>query len=785
MKESHNLRELVFRYLKQWKWFLLSVVLALGIATVILRYSIPQYEARAKIKIIEDASSSSSLNLFSELDIMSGSNTKVEDEIEVINSRSNIIAVVRQLGLNVKVKMLGNILDSEIYNDPPVNLNFISPDSIINRSEYSFFIEINSETSFTIRTEKDAPAKTEAFGKIIETPIGDLVITPNLETFKRYQNRDLQISVIPINKVAENYQKRVRLAVADDYSNIVNISIEDPIANKAKDFIDALVRIYNENAIADKKAIADRTSQFINDRIADISTNLSTVDESAEDLKTSRGLTDIASEANINLNIGASNRQELANYQTQLNIASSMQDYVDQQDGFETMPTNIGINDPTLASTTERYNQLVLERQRLLKSSTERSPTIRNLDDQLRTLKQTMRSTLNNTVNNLGMQVSTLSNQQAIINSKISSAPRNERALRDITRQQQTTESLYLYLLQKREEAQIAVASTAPKSKIIDSAYKYSDLPVSPRKKLVYLVALLFGLLVPFSAIYAWDMLDNKIHNRHTLEKISPDIPVLGELPRLGKKDDKFIVKGDRSVLAESLRIIRTNLDYLIKTNSRGRKNNLVFVTSGTPGEGKTFFSSNLALVLASSGKKVLLVGADIRNPKLYTYFMGKQVDKLARGQRNKDAGLTEYLYDEKIQATDIVNSMLVHQTTIDVIYSGRIPPNPAELLMSRRLKELLSQMGEQYDYVVVDTAPLMVVTDTLLFSDMANHVVYVTRAGITARDTIDFPVKLQHEGKLNGLSFIVNDVKTANLGYGGKYGYGYSKSQKKWWKMR
>ncbi|WKX76452.1 tyrosine-protein kinase domain-containing protein [Zobellia laminariae] len=397
-----------------------------------------------------------------------------------------------------------------------------------------------------------------------------------------------------------------------------------------------------------------------------------------------------------------------------------------------------------------------------------------------------MQSSLSSSVNNLGLTVNSLSGQQARFNSKIYSSPANERALRDITRQQQTTESLYLYLLQKREEAQISAASSSPKSKVVDQAYSISKLPVSPKKSIIYLASFILGLLVPFSIIYAKDLLDNKIHNMHSLEKFVKNIPILGELPKLSKKDEKFVVKEDRSVLAESLRIIRTNLDYLIKSKQKkSGKSNVVFVTSSVlKGEGKTFLSTNLSMILASTNKKVLLIGADIRNPKLYTFFSSGDVDKMQKPTRNKDAGLTEYLYDNTIEIRDIVNPMLVHRNTVDVIYSGRIPPNPAELLMSDRIKELFAQVSETYDYVIVDTAPLMVVTDTLLISEHADLLLYVTRAGVTETNAVEYPIKLQEEGKIKGLSFIVNDVDSSNLGYGGKYGYGYGKTQKKWWKF-
>ncbi|MDC6352788.1 polysaccharide biosynthesis tyrosine autokinase [Zeaxanthinibacter sp. PT1] len=782
--QNFDLNEVISKYTKKWKWFLLSIVVFLIFGYLYIRYTTPEYAAEAKIQIIPEGSTGPGVELFAELEGFSNKSNEIEDEIQLINSRSNYIEVVKELGLNTKIMSIGNIISSEMYSNPPIKLNFIAADSIINKSNYSFFVSLSSNTTFGFTEDEDMPEKVYAFGKNIPTPIGDIVVTPNSVDLSRYRGKKIQVVVNPITVVAVKYQKKVKVFSPDAVSNIVSLYLEDPNREKAIDILNALIRIYNENAIEDKKIIADRTSNFINERIADISGSLSSVDQSAEDLKTSRGLTDIASEANINLNVGAANRQELANYETQLNIAASMQDIIENQDGYEVLPGNIGLNDPTIASTTERYNQLVQERKRLLKSSTEKSPIIQNLDQQLEGLKRSMESSLSNTVNNLGLQVNTLTGQQAIINSKIYSAPRNERALRDITRQQQTTESLYLYLLQKREEAQIAVASTNPKSKVIDSAYSPSETPVSPKKQLVYLTSLIFGFLLPFTVIYARDILDNKVHNMNSLEKVVKNVPVLGEIPKLSKKENMLVVKDDRSILAESLRILRTNLDFIIKSNKSKGKNNVIYVTSSVPGEGKTFLSSNLSMIFASTGKKVLLIGADIRNPKIYTFFMGDNVDKLKKPSRNKDAGLTEYLYDETLSVSDITNPMLVHQNTIDVVYSGRIPPNPAELLLNKRLKELFETVSENYDYVIVDTAPLMVVSDTLLISEFADHLIYVTRAGVTEKKAVDYPMKLQKEGKIHGLAFVVNDVKAGELGYGGSYGYGYGKTHKKWWKF-
>lgn len=782
-KQNVDLLEILSPYLKKWYLFVLSIILFLTAAMVYLKYTTPQYEAQAKIQIIEDQSTNSGANLFADMGILTGPINKVEDEMEIIVSRSNLIEVARNLNLNITVYNQGNIVSTELYNRAPVNLNFVSSDSTLGKASLEFFLALDGETTFTYSEENGSTTPKEyVYGKNFITSIGSLVITPNEKFFDDYKGDKIRVEVHPLIEVAERYRKNITIGPSREYSNILNISLIDEQSEKAKNIIDELINIYNRNAIEDKQLIADRTSQFINDRIADIYSNLSSVDQSAQDLKTNRRVTDLASEASVNLNVGVANRQELASAETQLNIAAGMKDLVDNIDGYDVLPTNVGLDDGTIAATTNRYNMLVQERNRLLQSSNEKNPMVVNLNDELRTLQSSLQSSLNNMVNNLSLQLNTLSGQQAIINSRIYNAPKTERALRDITRQQQTTEQLYLYLLQKREEAQITVASTAPKSKVVDRAY-YSNIPVSPKKKIIFLAFGLMGFAIPFSVIYVRQLLDNKIHNMYQVERLTGDIPVLGELPRIGRRESKIVMHDDRSVLAEALRIVRTNLDYLIRTRKPGEthKNNIVFNTSSVSGEGKTFLSVNLSMIISATDKSVLLIGADVRNPKFKKFFQNKSIGVTDIRNSRVNAGLTEFLVDYKLQPEDIVNRVTLFNNPIDVIYSGRIPPNPSELLMSDRLGELLEQSSQKYDYVIVDTSPMMLVSDTLLIAHFANHIIYVTRAETTETKMLQFPMKLRADGKIKGLTFVVNDVKTSNLGYGGKYGYGYGKKKKSW----
>ncbi|RDY61972.1 GumC family protein [Flagellimonas nanhaiensis] len=779
-----DIKSILDKYLKHWKWFAFSTILTLLGAFFYLRYAIPEYEASAKIQIIKDKSASSELSVFKDLDILSGAvtNTEIIDEIEILNARSNYKSIVKKLKLNLRYFVIGNIRNTEIYgSDYPFSINFLGADSVTNKSQHEFFLKILSSTEFSYSEKEDDTFKKYSFGSNINTKIGDIILVPESKLVSFYKDKLIKVTVDPIPSVVESYRAKTKISLAGEFSNIITISLTDSEKQRAIDVINELIQINNDNAVKDKKAIADKTSEFIENRISEIYNNLSSVDETAENFKSSRGIADLGSQSNVNFSQSAASERQLQDANIQLSIASSMKELIDGQEGYDIIP-EVGLADQGISGSAQRYNELVAQRNRLLESSNEKNPVIVKLDQQLEGLKKGIQSSLNNVSNNLNLQVNSLSKQLSQINSRIYAAPGNERALRDISRRQQTTESLYLYLLQKREESQIAFASASPKSRIINSGYS-ADIPVSPRKGIIFLTAMMVGMLVPFSMIYVTDLLDNKIHNKLDLEKIVGDVPVLAEIPKIGKKEEKLIKNEDRSVLAESLRILRTNLDYIFRTKKKNGKGNLIFVTSSVPGEGKTLISSNLAMTFSSTGKRVLLIGADIRNPKLYTFFAdSKNVDAMSKPKRVVKVGLTEYLSDQTLEIEDIINPMLVHTNTIDVIYSGKIPPNPAELLMSDRIGELFESLAERYDYVVVDTAPLMVVTDTLLISRYANQILYVTKADVTEKKVLQYPLKLKKEGKLKGLSFIVNNVKASNLGYGGKYGYGYGKSLKKWW---
>ncbi|MGB3143942.1 MAG: Wzz/FepE/Etk N-terminal domain-containing protein, partial [Maribacter sp.] len=333
--DSSYLKDVILTYTKHWKWFVLSIFLMIGLAFLYLRYATPEFASSAKLEIIEDKNSNSELSAFSDMKLLTGGNNTVEDEIQILNSRSNFIEVVKNLGLNVKLIALGSIKSSEIYNDKPLKINFIANDSIINEASFEFFIELTSDNTFGYSLDLDSPSEIYSYGNKVPTEIGDIVITPNLPFFRGYKGKKLKASINPVYRVAEGYQSKLSVSPASETSTIISISINDPVQQKATDIISELILTYNANAIKDKKMVADKTAEFINARIREISTDLTSTDQTAEDFKSSRGITDIASEANLAMNVGASSRQELENAKMQLNIASGIKEFVAGEDGYE------------------------------------------------------------------------------------------------------------------------------------------------------------------------------------------------------------------------------------------------------------------------------------------------------------------------------------------------------------------------------------------------------------------------------------------------------------------
>jgi capsular exopolysaccharide synthesis family protein len=768
--ESFNLREQLENYLFHWKWFVLGVAVALIGAFFYLRYTPNQYTVSTTI-LVDDKNSgglASELSAFSDLGLMGGSKAVLDNEIELLKSKSLAARVVKALGTNVTFFKQGNVMKSELFRgNAPIKISFFSPDSVFHKLNTAFTVKITSESTFTLKEADGNESKDHNFGALVKMSFGEMSITP-LKQGKFKDDEEVIVQIVPFENVVNRYRNALQIQPVSKQASVLRLSLTDPVKGKAEEILNSLVSQYNNDAVEDKNLTAKNTNEFINQRIVIVNEDLSAVEKGAEQFKSANQLTDLATEASLAVASKSETEKRVLDLNTQLKLTEYVSNYVNANPG-ELIPANLGIGDASVDGNTEKYNQLVLERNRILKGSTEINPVIVNLNGQIKNLEESIKQSLTNTKASLKISLNAIKGQESRFASTISEVPKQERVFRDIQRQQQIMETIYLYLLQKREENAITMAVTQPSAKIIDFAYG-SNTPVSPKGNIIYLAALLLGLLIPFGVIYIMSLLDNKVHTRTDVES-TIKAPILGDIPNT-KSENKIVVSdSDRSSIAESFRLLRTNINFMLTGVKQGGKT--IFITSTVSGEGKTFVSINLATVLALTDKKVLLIGADIRKPKIGEYLALKL-----------DKGLTHYLMDNSLKVTDIIES--VTAVNFDFISSTVIPPNPSELLMNGRFEEVLAYGKQHYDYVIVDTAPVLLVTDTLLLSYLADLFIYVVRANYLDKRLLVTPKMMHEEKRLPNMAMLVNGTDLER-GYGYGYGYGYKYTdeglKKPWYK--
>ncbi len=772
-----SIREIIEQYTRYWYLFVLGAIIALVLAFIYLRYTTALYQTRATIIIKDEKSASSPMEMaaFSQFgSFLSRFNTsKIDNELAIFNSKRIISKTIKELGLNIKYESVGAIKTSEIYAYIPFTVQYQSFNEIGNKiSVPKLYIEVISPTEYTLEDEAQTFDGTYKFGEKIALPFGEITILPNLESkenFEAFFDRTVVVTYRPIENVALDYQQKVVIENEIKSSNVLELSMLTPVTEKAEDFLDELVSQYNQDAIADRNEIARNTSAFIDSRLEIITRELDSVERNKQVFKSDNRLTDIQAEAQIILENASEFNKKQLDVGTQLELSKTMIDYMENSSNNELLPSNIGIESEEVAGAVNNYNQLILYRNKLLQSSTEKNPVVQNVDTQIEQMRSSILSSLKNSSNALKIAMKDINYQESTLNSRIAQVPAKEKIFRGIERQQTIKEQLYLFLLQQREEASITLAATSPKAKVVDSAYS-TKKPVSPQKPLIYLGAFLAGLLIPFMGIYGVNLLNTKVASRRDVERHLPATPIIGEIPRIKRNEADLIQHNDRSIMAEAYRILRTNLQYLfINKLEENEKGKTLIVTSTIKGEGKTFVAFNLALTLALTGKKVVLVGADIRNPQLQRY--------LPENLKN-NKGLTEYIVYDDMKVEDVVYQSEYNEN-LSIVLSGAIPPNPAELLMQKRTTTFVEALKKEYDYIIMDTAPSMLVTDTILINKLADITLYVVRAGYTDKRLLDFPQDAIDDGRLANVAMVLNNVNLNNFGYGNKYGYAYSREER------
>ena len=767
-EEQFNIQEILFRCLVHWPWFVFSVIVCIACAWGYLRLTTPVYNTSATV-LIKDDKKGSGASMSSELERMGldgfvSSSNNVDNEIEVLRSKSLAREVVNHLGLFVTYKDEDEFPSRELYRTSPVVVSLTpqEADKLPHPMEVSMTLQPTGAMDVQITIgEKEYRKQFEKLPAVFPTDEGTIAFFANNDTLSSFRpenvTKERHITAF-INRpfsVAKGYANSLSITPTSKMTSVVVISLKNSNTRRGKDFINKLLEMYNVNANNDKNEVAQKTAEFINERIGIISKELGSTEQDLENFKRSVGITDLSSEAQIALTGNAEYEKKRVENQTQINLVMDLQRYM-QGNEYEVLPSNIGLQDAASAGAIDRYNEMLVERKRLLRTSTENNPTIINLDTSIRAMRSNVQATLDATLKGLQITKEDLAREASRYSRRISDAPTQERQFVSIARQQEIKAGLYLMLLQKREENAITLAATANNAKIIDEALADNN-PVFPKKMMVYLAALLLGIGLPVGVIYLIGLTKFKIEGRVDVEKLT-SLPVIGDIPLADEKSGSIAVfENQNNLMSETFRNVRTNLQFILENGK-----NVILVTSTISGEGKSFVSSNLAISLSLLGKKVVIVGLDIRKPGLNKVF------NLSR----KEHGITQFLTNPTVDLMDLVQPSDINKNLF-ILPGGAVSPNPTELLARDGLEKAIETLKASFDYVILDTAPVGMVTDTLLIGRTADLSVYVCRADYTRKAEFTLINELSENNKLPNLCIAINGLDLQKKKYGYYYGYG------------
>lgn len=767
-EEQINIQEILFRYLIHWPWFVVSVIVCVALAWGYLRLTTPVYNISATV-LIKDEKKGGGANMSSELEKMGlngfvSSSSNIENEIEVLKSRTLAREVVSSLGLFVTYMDEDKFPNKELYRTSPVLVSLTpqEADRLPQTMEIDMLLQPAGAMDVQVKVGKKEYRKhLEKLPAVFPTDEGTVAFFANNDTLSSLRPESVTTErhiTAYINRpfaVAKGYAGSLSITPTSKATSVVTVSLKNSNTQRGKDYIDKLLEMYNINANNDKNEVAQRTAEFIDERIDIISKELGSTERDLENFKRSAGITDLTSEAQIALTGNAEYEKKRVENQTQINLVMDLKKYL-QGSGYEVLPANVGLQDAGVAGAIDRYNEMVAERKRLLRTSTESNPAIVNLTTSIRAMRSNIQTTLDATLKGLEITKADLIREASRYSRRISDAPTQERQFVSIARQQEIKSGLYLMLLQKREENAIVLAAIANNAKIIDEAQADST-PISPKRMTIYLAALVFGIGIPVGVIYLIGLTKFKIEGRADVEKLT-SLPVVGDIPLADEKTGAIAVfENQNNLMSETFRNVRTNLQFMLENGK-----NVILVTSTVSGEGKSFISANLAISLSLLGKKVVIVGLDIRKPGLNKVF----------NLPKKEYGITQFLTNSTVNLMDLVHHSDINKN-LYILPGGTVPPNPTELLARDGLEKAVEILRKNFDYVILDTAPVGMVTDTLLIGRVADLSVYVCRADYTRKTEFTLINELAENNKLPNLCIVINGLDLQKKKYGYYYGYG------------
>ena len=762
--DTINIREIFIKYLLKWHWFLISVVICLALAYFYLKITNDQYQVQSTILIRKDKSTSGLLDM-SMLDGIGGdmasSSKEVEDEIQVLTSKTLMTNMIKSLGIETEYFEKKGLRYDEIY--PLTPLKLITPPLFNDTAKRNVTFKISrNDVGYKIDFVSGKYSKKYEItnlNKAIITPIGNFMFKQILPI---KNGATIKIISYPLRSLTDSYCLSIHIGSVNKKSHAINVSTISACPEKLVVVLDKLIELYNQDAVLDKNLIATSTAAFIEERIKLIGSELLDVEVNVENYKKKNKLVDVSTNANISLQSANAYDAKLAALETQLNLVGYVEAYIKtNKHQYDLLPANLGIEDGSLLGLIQNYNRALLERTKMIRTANERNPVLMQMEQQIKELRTNIVVSIASIKDGLKITKRDALGKTSQFTSRINGVPTEERELTEILRQKEIKSKLYLFLLQKREENALSLASTIPSAKTLDSAYS-SIKPVSPKKMIIAFLALLFGFLIPLVYIYVSDMFNNKILNSKELKRLVK-VPYLGSIG-LKKDPDVVVVReGITTPIVEMFRIIRTNLQFMLT----GKTGHAILITSSIAGEGKSFTSINIAMSFALMKKKVVLVGLDIRSPMLGDYL-----------HLSKDKGITMYIADESYTVDDIIIPSNLH-SFLDVIPAGPVPPNPAELIMNQRLDDLFKNLRERYDYIIVDSAPIGLVSDTYLLNRLVDNCIYVARQNYTPREVSSLINEIYEHKRLTGMSVILNGTDESS-GYGYGYGYGKTNTKKK-----
>ena len=761
-----DVKQLVSKYFRYWYYFVASIVACVLLAVLYLYWATPRYEVTSTLLLKNAELESNSLSSTSALGEIDLFDTKqvIDNEIEVLKSKSLMRRVFSELSLYETFYERQGLKTVEIYGQKvPFRISI----NKLHSSAYKNPITIVRKTSATFEIiEDDGEVTSHKFGEEISKPYGIFTVIsapvgPGTEG--RIQGPVI-VKFEDVTKIASDYNEALKVETVNKRASVIKISLIEPIPEKGKDIINKLLEVYAKENLEDRNLIAHTTIQFIDQRLKYLTSELSEVEKDVEQYKRQNELTDVTSNADQYLEQAGETRKQIADLDIQINVLESIEDYINKQPGkYEIVPSTLTLQDPTLIQLITKFNDLQLERERMLRTTLPNNPLVQDLNEQLASLQLNILENLHNIKNGLTITRKSLETSSSKFRSQINKVPSIERDLLEINRQQGTKGNLYLYLLQKREESALALEVTVPKSRMLDTAMA-DDKPVSPKKTLVYLFAMIFGMGIPFSIIYLNDALNDKVQSKKDVQRAT-STPILGEISQNTTNKNLVVKEESGSAIAEHFRLIRSNLQFA----TAGKENKVILVSSSISGEGKTFFCINLATSLTLIGKKVVLLELDLRRPSLL-----KQLDL------TREKGISDFLVaSDKVFIEDIIKPY-GPVPGLYIASCGSIPPNPAELMMSDNLAHLVSELRASFDYIIIDTAPVGMVSDAFSLSSIIDSTIYVVRYNYTAKSYLELIEDIYVNKKFNHPMIVLNGAKEGvKHAYGYGYTYGYSRSKK------